>query len=37
MVHIHCIARKSTGGCLTIGQLGPCGTSCQQEEPDEPQ
>jgi hypothetical protein len=33
MVHICCTARKSTEGCLTIGQLAPCGTPRQQEEP----
>jgi hypothetical protein len=37
MVHICHVAHKSTGGHLTIGQLAPRGTSCQQEETMEPQ
>jgi hypothetical protein len=37
MVHIHRTARKSTRGHLTIMQLAPCGTPCQQEESVEPQ
>jgi hypothetical protein len=36
MIHIHRTAHKSTGGHLTIGQLVPYGTLCQQEEPVEP-
>jgi hypothetical protein len=37
MVHIHCTARKSTGGHLTVGQLAPRGTPHQEEELVEPQ
>jgi hypothetical protein len=32
MVHMCHTARKSIGGHLTIGQLAPCSTPCQQEE-----
>jgi hypothetical protein len=37
VVHIHCTARKSTGGHLTIGHLAHCGTPRHQEELVEPQ
>jgi hypothetical protein len=37
MVHIHRIARKSTGGHLTVGQLAPRGILRQLEETAEPQ
>jgi hypothetical protein len=37
MVDIHRTAHKSTRGRLTIRQLAPCSTPCQQEESVEPQ
>jgi hypothetical protein len=34
---MHCTTCKSTSGHLTIRQLAPHGTPCQQDEPIEPQ